>query len=162
MEQIMKLNHKKLIVIAGLVWLAIGIYLLQLGLKFLNGGLNDSDHMPLLHWIAGYVGGKESAILILVLIAAYLGYFKGRFVLGKSAKRGVAHILSLKEPAPIHRIYNLRSYLIIGIMVALGISIKFMGLNHDVRGVVDILIGSALVNGAMVYFRLSKQERVHE
>lgn len=156
----MKLSHKKLIVLSGLVWLAIGIYLLQMGLGFLVGGLQASatgeGHLPMVKFLSQYVGGMEIAVLIVVMAALYIGYFKGRYVLGKSAKRGVERIQSFENPAPIKNIYSAKYYIIIGSMVALGISIKYMGLSNDVRGMVDVIIGSALVNGAMIYFRMAQ------
>lgn len=156
----MKLSHKALIVISGLVWLVMGIFLLQLGLGFLVGNLdNGNQHLPVVQTLASFFGGKEIAAIILILFATYLGYFKGRYVLGKSAKRGVERIYTLDNPAPLHHIYNARYYLLIGIMVALGLSIKYMGLSNDIRGIVDILIGSALVNGSIIYFRLANQEK---
>lgn len=158
----MKLSHTKLIMISGLVWFGIGVYLLQLGLNLLLGGVNadlSASQYPLLRALSPYTGSLETAAIVLVVIALFIGYFKGRYVLGKSAKRGVDRIRSFSNPAPLQNIYSAKYYILLGSMVALGISIKYMGLNNDVRGLIDAIIGSALINGAMIYFRLAQSTR---
>lgn len=158
----MKLSHVKLILISGLVWFGIGIYLLQLGFNLLLEGAHNPiyiDQYPLLKALAPYTGSFEAAIILLVVIALLIGYYKGRYVLGKSARRGVNRILTFSNPAPFHYIYSAKYYILLGSMVALGISIKFMGLSHDVRGLIDTIIGSALINGSMIYFRLAQSLR---
>lgn len=158
----MKLSHTKLIVISGLIWFGIGVYLLQLGLNLLLGGVNNPvllDNYPLLKTLLPYLGSFETAVVMLIVLALFIGYFKGRYVLGKSAKRGVDRIRSFPDPAPLHHIYSAKYYILLGSMVALGISIKYMGLPNDVRGLIDAAIGSALINGSMIYFKLAQQEK---
>lgn len=155
----MKLSHTKLIVISGLVWFAVGFYLLQLGLNLLvNSAAAASmsgDH-PLMKSLLPYLRDGSNVALLLVVIALFVGYFKGRYVLGKSARRGVERIRSFPNPAPLSRIYSAKYYILLGAMMALGISIKYFGVSNDIRGWVDTAIGAALVNGAMVYFRLAQ------
>ena len=47
-------------------------------------------------------------------------------------------------------------------MVGLGALIKVLNLPLDVRGAIDIVIGSALINGAMIYFRSAFELRNQE
>lgn len=155
----MKLSHTKLIVISGLVWFAIGFYLFQLGLNLLLNGELSSTSYPLVNMISKFIGSGENAALLLLVLALFIGYMKGRFVLGKSAKRGVDRIRSFPNPAPLSRLYSGKYYLLLGVMIALGISIKYLGLSNDVRGFVDAIIGSALINGAMIYFRLAQSPK---
>lgn len=161
----MKLSHAKLITISGLIWFGIGVYLLQLGLNLLIGGVQSPDfstsNYPLLRTISPYVGSIETAAIVLVVVALFVGYFKGRYVLGKSAQRGAERIRSFSNPAPLQHIYSAKYYILLGSMVALGISIKYLGLSNDVRGLIDAIIGSALINGAMIYFRLAQTARAN-
>lgn len=155
----MKLSHTKLIVISGLVWFLVGFYLLQLGLNLLVDSattMPTSGHYPLLSSVAHFIGDGQTAALLLVLIALFVGYMKGRYVLGKSAQKGVDRIRSFPNPAPLAHIYSPKYYLLLGLMIALGVSIKFFGVNNDIRGFVDTIIGAALINGAMIYFRLAQ------
>lgn len=159
----MKLSHAKLIALSGAVWFAIGIYLLNLGLNLLviNPSTESAvlDHYPLLKTITPFIGSLEAAALTLVIIALAIGYYKGRYVLGKSAQRGVERIQNMPNPAPLSKIYSGKYYILLGSMVALGISIKYLGLSNDVRGFIDTIIGAALINGAVIYFRKAQLAR---
>lgn len=154
----LKLSHAKMVFISGLVWFGVGVYLLQLGLNLLVSGVNSpiedtSLNYPLLHFISQHVGSIETAAIFLIVCALFVGYFKGRYVLGKSANRGVARIQTFPNPMNLSDIYSAKYYVLLGVMILLGISLKFFGLNNDIRGWVDAAIGSALINGALIYFR---------
>ena len=153
----MKLSHSKMILLSGMVWFAIGLYLLQLGLNLLIGGINADlsakDIYPLIHILKKFFSSVESASIALLSVALFIGYLKGRYVLGKTAVKGVQRILSFPNPAKISQIYDAKYYILIGCMICLGVSIKFFGLSNDIRGAIDVAIGSALINGALVYFR---------
>ncbi len=154
----MKLSHTKLIVLSGLIWFAIGVYLLQLGLGLLLGTLHAGADVPtpLIHTLSPWIVTAQTAVLGLILLGLFIGYFKGRYVLGKSAKRGVSRILSFPSPVPLSKIYSLKYYLLLGLMVGLGVSIKFLGIHNDIRGFIDVAIGAALINGAAIYFQCAQ------
>lgn len=157
-----KMSHTALIYISGLIWLIIGFFLLQLGLKLLMGTLlpeRMGEGFPLMEALAPYIGGIEQAAMMLIAIALFIGYAKGKYVLGKSAKRGVERILSFPNPTHLSNIYSAKYYILLGAMIGLGMSIKYLGLNHDIRGFIDVAIGAALMNGAMIYFRSGAEAR---
>ena len=162
----MKLKPSILIVISGLVWLAVGIYLMQLGIGFLLEGyttaLAKGSGTPLINWLAPYMGGVELTALFLIVVALYIGYIKGRYVLGKAAQRGVARIQALPKPIALSKIYAPRYYLLLGLMILIGMSMKWLGVPKDWRGFVDVAIGAALINGSIIYFRLACLERAQE
>lgn len=128
------LSHKTLIVLSGLLWFAIGAWLLPLGLRFLVEG-----ELP------------DSIKITLIVFALFIGYFKGKKVLGKSAQRGIQRILSLSNPAPLSQIYPPLYYLLLASMILIGFLAKFLPL--DLRGFIDTAIGAALIHGSMVYFK---------
>lgn len=149
----LKLSHTTLVYISGIVWLVVGLMLLRLGLTLLVGTATDpSGYFPLAAFMSGYVG-LNGALMLLVGLAFLIGYLKGRFVLGKSAQKGVERIKSFPNPTSLGNIYSLKYYLLLGGMVALGISIKYLGIPNDIRGVVDVAIGIALLTGASIYIR---------
>jgi hypothetical protein len=161
-----KLKHTSLIVISGLIWLGIGIYLLQLGINLLmasciHSELSANGHYPAVTYLSAYVGNREGAALILVALGLFIGGIKGRYVLGKSARRGVDRILAFPNPTSLGNIYSVKYYLLLVLMMSLGISIKFLGIAGDIRGVIDITIGSALTNGSMYYFRFVQSLKNH-
>lgn len=137
----MNLSHKTLIVISGALWLAIGSWLLPLGLSFIMEG-----SLP------------ESAKILLIALALFIGYFKGKKVLGKSAKKGIERIYTLPNPAPLTQIYKPSYYFLLLAMVGIGFLAKFLPL--DFRGFIDTAIGAALINGSMVYFKTSLQPKI--
>lgn len=153
----MKLSHTKLIIFSGLIWFAVGVYLLRLGINLLLGSVSQdaSGDYPLIQHMQPYMGSVENVATLLVVAALFIGYLKGRFVLGKSAHKGASRIKSFPNPTSIANIYSAKYYILLAIMIALGISMKYLGLHNDVRGFIDAIIGSALINGAMIYFKIA-------
>lgn len=149
-----KVSHFTLIFLSGLVWLAVGCFLLPLGLNFIVECLlkeNATLPHPILNFLAPYAGGLDQAALILIVFALFIGFLKGRRVFAKSVQRSVNRILTLPNPASLSKIYTPAYYLLLGSMVLLGILVRFT--TQDIRGGVDVAIGSALINGAMLYFK---------
>lgn len=159
-----KLSHSALIALSGLIWLLIGFMLLSMGINFIVGSILNENLVtmsrPFLDAIAPYVGGREEAALTLVLLGLAIGFMKGRVVLSKTVARTVARILTMPNPAPLSKIYPKSYYFLLGGMVLLGFLVRF--LTNDIRGFVDVAIGAALINGAMLYFRQAYKTRLDE
>ncbi len=157
-----KMSHKALIIFSGLIWLIVGCFLLPLGLNFLLQAvqkihLHEKVHYPLLSLFLSLTSNVENAAVILIAIGMLIGYSKGRYILGKSALKGVQRIRSFSNPTELKNIYSLKYYILLIIMIGLGVSMKYLGIPTDIRGLIDVAIGSALINGAMIYFRLSQE-----
>lgn len=145
----MHVSHSTLIKLSGTLWLCIGIVLLSLGIFLVVNG----EIGPLKTSISPVFGGIEVATVAIIAIALLIGYMKGRFVLGKSSRRIVNRIRSFPNPTSLTNLFSPAYLLLMGSMVLLGISIKYFGLPHDIRGFIDIAVGSALINGAVMTFR---------
>jgi hypothetical protein len=149
-----KASHTTLIVLSGLMWLIIGCFLLSLGLNFIVQSILKENlvliYRPLLDNLAPYVGSLDVAALVLIGLGLFIGYFKGRYVLGKTVQKGVSRIITLPNPAPISQIYTKKYYILLASMVLIGFVVRFAPL--DVRGLVDVAIGAALIKGAVLYF----------
>ena len=157
----MRLSKAAWIAISGVTWFVIGMGLLTLGLHFIihKAQVELGETTSLLAKISPLAGGREQAALALITIGLIIGFIKGRFVLTKTVKRVSERILSLEPPLKLSQIYS-RGYLfLIGGMVLLGMSMKYLGLPTDIRGLIDVGIGSALMNGASVYFRVAMHVR---
>lgn len=149
-----KVSHSVLIFLSGVVWFGVGCFLLPLGINFIVGALlieNATQAHPILDFLAPYVGGLEQAALVWIIFALLVGYLKGRTVFAKSVKRSVDRILTLPNPASLSKMYTPSYYLLLGSMILLGVLMRFTSV--DIRGGVDVAVGSALINGAMLYFR---------
>lgn len=156
---LMKFNHRTLIRFAGLSWLAIGIFLLSLGIHFILETLRYPSfaHIPgrfsLLTFTTQFVPDTQNALIILLTFALLIGYIKGRYVLNKTVDRQVKRIAQFPNPMHIKYLYTRGYYILIASMIGLGVILRFLPISIDTRGVIDAIIGAALMNGAMLYFR---------
>ena len=149
-----KIKHSTMIFFSGLVWLIVGCALLPLGLNFIVSSIlteNLGVSRPILDRLAPLVGGLDQAALVWIVICLAIGLMKGRFVFAKSVNRSVQRIASLPNPAPISQIYPLSYYILLASMMFLGFIVRFVTI--DIRGGVDVIVGFALINGALLYFR---------
>ena len=153
----MNLSKTAWIVISGIVWFVVGIGLLSLGLNFIifKAQMEMFETTSLIAKLAPLAGGREKAALVLITLGLVMGFIKGRFILVKTVRRVVERILSLSLPIQLSQVYSRGYLLLIGGMILLGMSMKWIGLFTEVRGVIDVAIGSALMNGAMAYFRIA-------
>lgn len=154
-----KISHTGLIVISGLLWLVIGCWLLPLGINFLVESILEKNlqtiSRPILDNISPLMGGLDAALLVLTVFCLFVGYGKARFVLGKTVKKGVERILSFPNPTSLGNIYTKKYYILLGSMVFIGFLARLTPL--DVRGAIDVTIGAALINGALLYFKYAYQ-----
>ncbi len=144
----MNIRHGLAIAISGTLWMAIGILLLLKGFSYL---LHPSpDITPSL---LPYLGKSDQAPLILVSVGLLIGFIKGSLILAKTATRVIKKIESLPNPCSILSVYSPAYLLLLASMVFLGMLFKWLPLAYDIKGVIDIAIGSALINGSAFYFR---------
>lgn len=150
-----KASHSTMITISGIIWLAIGCMLLSLGLNFIVESILKDNLLtmqrPIIDFFGSFLGGPDQGALMAIVLALLIGFAKGKFVFKKTVGRTVARICALPNPAPITQIYAKSYYLLLALMFFLGYIVRFLPL--DVRGFVDVIIGSALINGSMLYFR---------
>jgi hypothetical protein len=153
----MFLSKTSWIAISGVIWFIVGIGLLTLGLNFIvfKAQSDLSDTTSLIAKLTRVAGGRDQAALVLVMIGLIIGFIKGRFVLAKTVRRVVERILSLQMPVQFSQVYSRGYLMLIGGMILLGMSMKWLGLPDEVRGLIDVAIGSALMNGATAYFRIA-------
>ncbi|KIC71678.1 hypothetical protein DB44_DE00040 [Candidatus Protochlamydia amoebophila] len=160
----LKVTHTTMVVVSGLVWLIVGCVLLPLGLNFVVESILKENlvviNRPLLDPLMKWVGGADQAVLFLIAISLWIGFIKGRFVFAKTVQNSVNRILLLPNPVSIKQIYTTKYYLLLGSMIFLGFLMKYTPM--DIRGAVDIIIGSALIQGGMLYFRKAFAIRSHK
>jgi hypothetical protein len=120
------MTHRTWILFSGCLWLLMGLWLLSKGLRLIPDSFG------------------------LIALGLMIGFFKGRFVLSKTVQRVVNHILAQPLPVRFKDAYGKAYWLVIGFMMSLGMVLRFIP--NDVRGVIDVAVGFALINGAMLYF----------
>lgn len=154
----MKLTARKAILLSGLLWMAIGILLLSKGISYLHLAGNaviSGTHQgfSLIKKLTEYTKNPQQSALILICIALFVGFFKGRVVFKKTVNRVVARIRSQEEPISLGKIYSMGYLILIVGMMGLGMTFKYLPLPLDLKGFLDFAVGFALMNGAMLYFR---------
>lgn len=148
------MTHRNWIAISGFIWLAIGSFLLYKGLRFISEGALAAD--SLCFRLQGLCGSPQQAGTVLIAIGLLLGFLKGRMVLSKAVKRVALRILSLPLPIRAAAVYGPSYWILIAAMIGLGVLLRFLPIPVDLRGLIDTAVGSALINGAMLYFRAAR------
>ena len=134
----MRFHPWNILLFTGLLWLAIGFMLTMKGLNLLVGA------MPIT---------SQQTCMLLICLALLIGFIKGRFVLSKTVKRVSVHLLSQKGPLKISDAYPKSYVFILASMVLIAFVFKILPISKTVHGFIDLAIGSALVQGALHYFR---------
>lgn len=154
----MKMSHKNLIILAGTIWLAVGLFLFPLGVNFLAGAAVDpilirQGSYPLISLLSPYVGGYETAAVVLITVALMVGSIKARKIFSKVVKKAITRITTFPNPTAVTNIFGIKYLLLIGLMICLGFLMRYFEVPKDVRGVIDVAVGSALIRGALAYYK---------
>jgi len=151
----MRLKHVPIVVFSGCLWFFIGIMLMTKGINAAIQGSLFPSSTVFMPFLTKHLGDSTQSALSIIVSGLFLGFLKGRFVLSKSAKRVVERLLVIPEPVPIKQVYSLKYSLIILGMVGLGMSMRWLSPPLDIKAWVDTIIGSALMNGSLFYFRFA-------
>ena len=151
------MKHRGWVAFSGFLWFLMGAYLLYKGLHLITEAAFQTD--SLCYRMQKAVGTPQQAATVFIALGLFVGFLKGRFVLAKTVGRVVSRIAALPLPIRFKDAYGPAYWILIGAMMALGMTFRFLPIAIDIRGSIDIAIGSALINGAMLYFRASRQFR---
>jgi len=148
------MTHRTWIAISGFLWLAVGGGLLFKGLYLISDGTISTN--SLCFQMKGLFGSPHQSGTALIAAGLLVGFIKGRFILSKTVKRVALRISSLPLPIRVSSVYAPSYFILIGAMIALGMTLRFLPIPIDLRGFIDTAVGSALINGAMLYFRAAR------
>ena len=148
----MSLSKNSLISIAGGLWGIIGVFLIYRGIGMYQIAVDEQS-------------STQMAVLYSVTIGIVIGFFKGLFVLSKSAQKNKSRIQNLEAPVKINHIFAKQFYgLIVGMML-LGVLLRNM--NGYLGGYIVVAaiycgIGIALLVGSRVYWKSEVEVPVEE
>lgn len=130
----------------------IGIFLITRGISMYQIALVEQN-------------STQMAVAYSVMIGMIAGFFKGLFVLSKSARKNKSRILSLEAPLKIHQIFSKPFYGLIAGMMLLGVLLRNM--NGYLGGYIVVAgiycgVGIALIVGSRVYWKTETQIPVEE
>ncbi len=149
----MRVSKQMAILFSGAVWLGVGFMLLSKGLILLVTATTATDSLPWLEQTMHFIGDKQQSALFLISLGLLVGFIKGRMILIKTVKRVVHRIMSLPDPLLITQMYDKKYLILLCLMMAMGMSLKRLHLPSDILGTIDVAIGSALINGSLLYIR---------
>lgn len=133
-----RLNTARLKGLAFLLWFLGGVILAWRGVSF---------------WLSAPQTPDVTLLAMLAAGALIIGWGKGQFVLSKTARRNLDRLDAMTRPMrPIH-VYGLRSWIIIGVMVLISLSLTWFGLDVLWRGAINLGIGISLLISSLVYVR---------
>lgn len=144
---------KTALIFSGTIWFAAGCSLLLKGIPLLILSAYQETASLLLKSLSPIAGGSQQAALIILVFALFLGFIKGKYVLAKTADRVIKRLYVLPPSFKFFQVYSKQYYILILSMIGLGVCMNVFGLHSDLRGCIDVAIGSALVNSSLIYFR---------
>lgn len=151
----MKISPFIALIISFVTWIVIGVVLLHKGLTILVD-LSYLDRSSLfIDVLSRLVDGRQTAILLCISTAVLIGFLKGRFVLSKTVMRLSNRFFSYARPMSLKELYPISYLILLGSMMCLGMLMKWLPLPAEIRGFMDIAVGSALINGALQYFKIA-------
>ena len=148
----LRLNKKRLTIIAGGLWCIIGLVLVVRGLSLYQ--LAEMEQHA-----------TKIAITISGIAAGLIGLIKGKFVLSKTAQRNKNRIYNLDDPVGLQDIFSKPFYFLIPMMMGLGILLRsyneYLG-GYIVVAAIYCGIGMALIVSSRVYWFTEPQIRKSE
>ena len=107
----------------------------------------------------------QMGIVFSVILGIMVGFFKGLFVLSKSARKNRSRIQSLESPVKIHQLFSKPFYGLIAGMMLLGILVR--SFNEYLGGYIVVAgiycaIGVALMVGSRAYWKSETEVPVTE
>lgn len=149
-----KARHTTFHHIAGMIWLSVGTFLMFVGIRYLvDMAKSPSAGSSMIEWVGILSGGREQAACLLIVLGLLIGNVKARFVLLKAAQRLSATILTLPNPAHAKFVFGFRYFALVLAMMGLGFLMKVLEVPGDIRGLIDVAVGSALITGSIHFFK---------
>jgi hypothetical protein len=126
-------EKKFLILIAGGIWMIVGLMLCRLA----SG------------WLSRTPGGEA---LIIGLVGIILSLFIYHFGFLKLVKKNAGRIIAMQGKRCIFAFQPWRSYLVVIIMVLLGITLRHSRLSRNILAVIYTGFGLAMILSSLKYF----------
>lgn len=110
-----------------------------------------------------YLGDLDARHLGIGAIALSIGLIKGKLILDRTANRIIERVETLSEPNPLKSIYQMfgpKTIALIVVMMTFGIALRRLGVSFEIRGLVYMAVGAALLWSCWRYWLASFQPRV--
>jgi hypothetical protein len=114
--------------VAAVLWSCAGLLLLSRGVEWL----------------------RVADLVLLAVPAILLGFGKSRYILDRTARKGVERILALKDGTCLGAVYSKWTWLLVLAMMAMGIVLRNSDLPRTLLAVVYVTVGWALLFSSRV------------
>lgn len=152
----MNLSKRTLIYLSGAIWLLVGLNLFPLGIRFLmEAGAQPQEYL-LTNFLFNLGMKGESSSLMLLIMGLAIGYMKSRKIFSKTVQSTVQRIQAGEEKQSLSALLTPKYLILIAVMMLLGMSMNWLKVPADFRGLIDVAVGSALINGAVMYFQSAR------
>ena len=146
------MDKQRLLQIAGLIWIIVGLFLIYRGSGLYNLAVIEQNT-------------SKETLIISVILGVVIGILKGKFVLSKTALRNRNRINQLVPPLSIHHIFSGSFYVLIAGMMILGFLLRefnaYLG-GYVVVASIYCGIGMALIAASSVYWKNDQLPSVEE
>jgi hypothetical protein len=135
------LSARAHLAIAAVIWTVVGSGLLAMGALFWF-------HLP-------YLGFLDRNHLSIGGAALGVGLLKGKFVLDRTANGVIERIDTLAEPNPFKSVFQMfgaKTLALIAAMMGIGIVLRVAGVSFEVRGLIYLAVGIALLWSSRCYW----------
>jgi len=136
-------NKKILYLLAGIMWMIVGIMLMKLAYKWLFLDL------------AITVNSGLRARLMALLTGAFLGNIIFMFGFGKIADKNISRIKEMDGKRCFFSFIAWKSYILIAFMIFLGVTLRHSSLNKVYLAIIYISIGLGLFLASFKYFMVA-------
>ena len=131
-----KFDRYALMRLAFAIWMTGGILLSKRGIDFLT-----------------QVDQPFNVLALSILGALLVGMLKGKFVLNKSSIRNIIRLEALSESKKAIHVYPMRSWIVIGLMLLISLSLTVFNVDIFIRGLVNIAVGMGLITSSFIYLK---------
>jgi len=150
----MILSKRTWFIISTIKWLAVGVMLLMKGLRLTVAAAEmATGSTPLLKTFLSFAGSRHQGSLLIICLGLLIGFIKGRTILAKTVSRIADRIHLYPGGLTLKQAYDMKYWIVLGLMMAIGLLFRVLPIPQDIHGGIDVAIGSALINGAMLYLR---------
>ena len=138
------LSRQQHLWIAAAIWTLVGAGLLVMGAVFWF-------HLP-------YLGFLDWQHLGWGSLALTVGLAKGKLILDRTANRVIDRVETLAEPNPcksVLQMFGVKTILLILAMMGIGIVLRLAGVSFEIRGLIYLAVGTALLWSCRRYWLAS-------
>lgn len=122
---------------AAILWSCVGVLLLSRGVIWL----------------------RRADLVLLALPSIGLGWVKSRYILDKTAGRGIERIMALKDGTCLGAVYSKWTWLLVLAMMATGVMLRNSHLPRTLLAVVYVTVGWALLFSSRLPWRAWRRHR---